>query len=206
MIGHLDYKLTGISAMLIIMKTLTGERYELNVNPWDTIEAVKHALNKMIDTPAKQHYILYNNTLLDDSRTIENYNINDEETLYVLSHYNNKYSSLIITLQKADTPDDVLSIVPDCKSYGYSGVFTQSSISNGHIFHLEPNGLLPYIANFFASIAYDSSGCSYVQIDCPAYPSVIIERKNIHMYASVLYDQLRGLESEWPVEFLRVSA
>jgi len=192
--------------MRLVLKTLTGDRYELTVNEWDTVEVMKHKLNGLLRSPAKKHHILYNNVLLDNLRSLESYDLMDNDTLYLLSHYSNKYSPLIITLQKTDNPDDILTIVPAESNDGYSGMFAQPSLSNGHIFHLESQEMLPYIANFFAAIQYDTAGCDCVQIDCPAYPSVILERSNVSNYLPILLDQLRNLKSEWPVEFLRSSA
>eukprot|EP00027_Filamoeba_sp_ATCC50430_P019128 CAMPEP_0168571348 /NCGR_PEP_ID=MMETSP0413-20121227/17293_1 /TAXON_ID=136452 /ORGANISM="Filamoeba nolandi, Strain NC-AS-23-1" /LENGTH=69 /DNA_ID=CAMNT_0008604205 /DNA_START=20 /DNA_END=225 /DNA_ORIENTATION=- len=69
--------------MRIYIKTLTGESFELEVDPSDTIESMKHQILDITGIePAYQRIIFAGKQLLED-KTVSEYNIRKESTLHV---------------------------------------------------------------------------------------------------------------------------
>jgi len=70
--------------MRIYIKTLTGESFELEVDPSDTIESMKHQILDITGVePAYQRIIFAGKQLLED-KTVSEYNIRKESTLHVV--------------------------------------------------------------------------------------------------------------------------
>ena len=70
----------------IFVKTLSGKTITLDVNPQDTIAAVKIKIQNVEGLPPNRQRINFGGRYLDDERTLQDYNIRKESMLSLNLH------------------------------------------------------------------------------------------------------------------------
>ena len=110
------------------------------------------------------------------------------------------YSPIVVILQKTGAADDVLKITPNPHASGFDVVFNQHTINVSNELYVEQSEITSYLYRFFMSLWKDEDSCEFVQIDCPAYPTVLLTPKKLDNYFPILREQILTLLKGWPAE------
>ena len=77
--------------MQIFVKTLTGRHITLNVEPTDTIAAVKIKIQEKEGTfPARQRLIFEGKQLTEEEKALQDYNIQRDSTIEMVAHFDHR--------------------------------------------------------------------------------------------------------------------
>ena len=68
----------------ITVKTLTGTKVIITVQKSDTVEFIKELINVILEIPVDQQRLIFEQKQLDDSRTLDDYKIQDGSILHLV--------------------------------------------------------------------------------------------------------------------------
>jgi hypothetical protein len=194
------------NTMRIYIKTMNNTTHGLSVEPTNTVWSLKRSLDSLFsNTPNTEYHILYAGKLLKNPNILADYNVVEDATLFVMEQCVNEYAPIVLTLQKHNTLDDLLIVVPDNITDHYNVFFLQKSIENGHILRIQNETFPFYMTNFFRTLWFDVNGCSHLQIDFPGYPTIVVDRPNFEAYCAHFLRQFESIQDDWPLEFRNVT-
>jgi hypothetical protein len=73
--------------MRMFFKSLEGESLTIDVDPGETIFEVKKKIEQVECISPRQQTIIFAGKILEDSRTVANYNMGKDTTLYLLQRF-----------------------------------------------------------------------------------------------------------------------
>lgn len=77
--------------MQIFIKTLTEKTITLEVEQNDSIENIQSKINDLEKNVYEKYIFLFEGILLENNKTLQDYNIQNESIIYIKNNYNVNY-------------------------------------------------------------------------------------------------------------------
>lgn len=87
--------------MKIFIKVISGPSIEINVEPWETIEAIKMKIHYIKGIPPERQIISFEGKRLENYKTLADYNIKKGKTLNLSLHFAN-FSTIYLELETGE--------------------------------------------------------------------------------------------------------
>ena len=188
--------------MRIYIQNFHNDQHMLDVGITDTVESLHSTVDMLFSSATRSEYrMIHCGKWLKRDKPLADYNMKPYNTVFVMEQSLHVFAPIILTLQKLNTPDDVLIVVPENGGECYNAFFLQRSVSNGHIMRIPFAQFEHYIHNFFHVLESDENGCSHMQIDFPGYPTMVVAKAKFLEYYTLFRRQLQSIVANWPIEF-----
>jgi hypothetical protein len=189
--------------MRLYIQNFCNVQHMLDVGITDTVESLQSTVDMLFSSATSALYrMIHCGKLLKRGKTLADYNMKPYDTVFVMEQSLHAFAPIILTLQKLNTPDDVLIVVPENGRECYNAFFLQRSIGNGYTMRIPIAQFEHYIHNLFHVLERDENGCSHMQIDFPGYPTIIVSQAKFLEHYTLFRRQLQSIVADWPIEFL----